>query len=95
MDFKGQKLSERLSQIIVTICAFVAFIAGYAVQDFSLMMRIFGSGVAVAFVATVLDWPIYNKDPVAWRRPAQQASGKPAAPGSKRKPSMSVWSLFK
>ena len=95
MDFKGQKLSERLSQIIVTIFAIIAFLVGYVAQDFDLMMKVFGSGVAAAFVGTVLDWPMYNKDPVTWRRPAGRASGKSANAYQRQSSLESVWSLFK
>ena len=98
MDFKGQKLSERISQILVTVSAVLAFLAGYILQEFSVMMKIFGSGVAVAFVGTVLDWPIYNNDPVAWRRPAGDSRRSASQQGGRSqrvKTSRSVWALFK
>lgn len=79
MDFKGQQLSERLGQGLVMVFAILGFLIGYIQQDFGMMMKIFGIGVAIAFVATVFDWPIYNKNPVVYRRRdshAHQGSGK-------------------
>jgi signal peptidase complex subunit 1 len=78
MDFKGQQLSERASQIILTICGIIAFIVGYAQQDFGIMMKIFTGGVILVFFGTVLDWPMFNRNPVAWRRPAGAKSGNGA-----------------
>lgn len=98
MDFKGQKLSERLSQIIMTLFAVVGFVAGYLRQDFDLMIKIFWSGVGLAFVVTALDWPIYNKNPVEWRRPRAAAGGRTGGSGGGRPPKKgslaSLWSLF-
>ena len=74
MDFKGQQLSERASQIIITICGIIAFIVGYAQQDFGIMMKIFTVGVIIAFVGTAIDWPMFNRNPVAWRRPSSASS---------------------
>lgn len=94
MDFKGQQLSEKLSQYIIVGFAIVAFLLGYALQSFSLMITIFTSGVGIAFVLTALDWPIYNRNPVSWRRPTQQSGGK----GGGRKSVASArnfWNLFR
>lgn len=92
MDFKGQKLSERISQLIVGIAAAFGFLVGYVLEDFGVMMKIFSIGVLVAFVVTVLDWPMYNKNPVTWRRPKNSASG---SGGGGRKNKQNSWrSLF-
>jgi len=91
MDFKGQQLSERAAQIIVTLSGIFAFIVGYAQQDFGIMMKIFTGGVILAFVGTVLDWPIYNRNPVKWRR----ATGAKSGNGSKQAKSSAVASMVK
>ena len=96
MDFKGQKLSDRLSQFIVCLFAVLGFLVGYVLQDLSVMMKIFGGGVSFAFVATVLDWPMFNTEPVVWLKPAQQAGAKPTTLAARRrKKSRSVLDLFK
>ena len=90
MDFKGQQLSEHASQIIVTICGIIAFLVGYLQQDFGRMMKIFTGGVIVAFIGTVLDWPVFNRNPVTWRRPAGAKSGN----GSRQEKKSAVASMF-
>ena len=40
------------------------------------MMAVFGGGCALAFVASVPDWPAYNKHPIKWLPPKEQAAGK-------------------
>ena len=110
MDFHGQKLAETLSLWIVTITAVFAFVYGYAQQDFGAMMKLFGVGVAGAFVVSVPNWPHYNKHPIKWLPPKEQAddkqrrSGGGAAGGvggavKRRKPKHSpswsnLWGMF-
>lgn len=48
MDWKGQKLAEKLYHRILILAAFVGFALGYYQQDFALMLKIFGSGTALA-----------------------------------------------
>jgi signal peptidase complex subunit 1 len=71
MDFKGQKLSETACVWIVTVAAVLAFLYGYVRQDFQAMMVLFGGGCTAAFVATVPDWPVYNKNPITWLPPKE------------------------
>lgn len=94
MDFKGQQLSERASQIIVTLCGIFAFIVGYAQQDFGIMMKIFTGGVIVAFVGTVLDWPIFNRNSVTWRRAAGAKNGNGSTRQAKSSAVASMVKLF-
>jgi signal peptidase complex subunit 1 len=102
MDFKGQKLSERGSQVALAAFAVVAFLLGYGLQSFRVMMTIFGSGVVITFVATVLDWPMYNRNPVVWRIPKQQpgggrgsSAGGARPPPRKRAQASNFWNLFR
>lgn len=97
MDFRGQKLSEKIAQIVVALFAALAFSVGYIVQDFSLMLVIFASGVGVAFLITVLDWPMYNKHPVAWRRAALSGTERDGGQTKRppKPPTLNFWSLFK
>ena len=105
MDFHGQKLAETLSLWIVTIAAVLAFVYGYAQQDFGAMMKLFVVGVAGAFVVTVPNWPHYNKNPITWLPPLEQADDKQRRSGGggaaaggggggvkRRKPKHSGWS---
>lgn len=184
MDFKGQKLSETVCVWIVTVAAVLAFLYGYARQDFQVgkgrnggqragccrehaagmpatvgscraltaatfhtptcdrlsssalppsddacwshpagrhlplpslaascsphsrqaMMLVFGGGCTAAFVATVPDWPVYNKNPITWLPPKGEparrggsgggARSTGSKGGSKKKGSSSWASLF-
>ncbi len=68
MDFKGQERSEKLALKMLLATAMLCFFLGYLKQDFRLMMGLFASGFLLTFIATVPNWPIYNKDPIEWVR---------------------------
>ena len=76
MDFKGQKQSEKLSQRMLIAFALVSFLVGYIKGNFGLMMSLYGLGFLVTFVATVPNWPIFNKNPVQWKTVKQVSKGK-------------------
>ena len=76
MDFKGQKTSEYISTVLVSVFAAVAFVLGYVLQSFNLMMALFTAGVGLAFLITVPDWWVYNQHPLEWLPPL---SGRAAA----------------
>ena len=101
MDFKGQKLAETLSMYIITAFAVIAFLVGYLQQDFGSMMKLFTGGVALAFMATVPDWGVYNKHPVQFMPPKEQAAQKRGGSGAggsgvaaQRKKKQASWSSF-
>lgn len=87
MDFKGQKLSELISVIVISLFAAAGFLLGYWRQDFALAMKVFAGGVLVAGALAVPDWPYFNRHPLQWL-PAKQERG---AKKPKRKPSAN-WS---
>ncbi|KAG2451677.1 hypothetical protein HYH02_003457 [Chlamydomonas schloesseri] len=66
MDFIGQRNAENALMVIVIIAAVISFIAGYAMKDFSLMVKINGVGLALALLVSIPDWPIYNRNPWKW-----------------------------
>lgn len=66
MDFKGQKLSEGLSQWILLIFAVGGFFAGYLSGSFKLMMNCFYAGCIMSFLVAVPDWPWFNLAPLKW-----------------------------
>lgn len=85
------------------------FLVGYALQDFALMTYIFGGGCALAAVATVPDWPAYNKHPVKWLPPKEGAGsgarrggaggsggagGGSGGSGGRKKKQAASWSNF-
>lgn len=90
-----QKLAEQLYMLIISVAAVVGFLAGYVEQSFNLMLGIFAAGVGLACLATVPDWPWFNRHPLTWLKPQpkQDAGG----PRGKKKPEATwknFWNLF-
>lgn len=50
MDWKGQRLAEKLYRWILVVTTVVGFVVGYWKQDFALMMQILAAGLALACV---------------------------------------------
>ena len=95
MDFKGQKLAEQLSVVLVTLFAVAGFLLGYARESFSLMMWVFGTGVVLAFAVTTPDWPFYNRNPLKWRAPAgPRAADAKAAKAQRQREAVPFWRSF-
>jgi signal peptidase complex subunit 1 len=96
MDFRGQELAERLYQSIILFFTVISFVMGYATQDFSLMIKLFGGGTGIAALVTLFDWPMFNKDPVKWRKPTRHGDGASSRnSGSKSPGAMEIlWNLF-
>ena len=94
MDFKGQKLAEQLSVVLVTLFAVAGFLLGYARESFSLMMWVFGAGVALAFVATTPDWAFYNRNPLKWRAPAGPRGTDAKAAKAAKREAVPFWRSF-
>ena len=90
MDWQGQKRAEMLMQVLLVAAAVAAFLVGYALGDFQLMLLIYAGGVALTALVTVPDWPFFNRSPLKWldpaeadRHPRPQVSA--AATGGKKK----------
>ena len=69
MDFAGQKLVEHLNFYILVASAFLAFVVGYASGSFSLLVKIYASGLLLDAALVVPDWPWLNKHPLEWLPP--------------------------
>lgn len=50
MDWKGQKLAEKLYRWILVVTTVFGFAVGYWQEDFALMMQILAAGLALACV---------------------------------------------
>ncbi|XP_072955088.1 signal peptidase complex subunit 1-like isoform X2 [Typha angustifolia] len=91
MDWQGQKRAEMLMQILLVVFAIAAFVVGYTIGSFQMMLLVYAGGVALTALITVPNWPFFNRHPLKWldpseadRHPKPQAS---AAPGPKKKAS--------
>eukprot|EP00884_Botryococcus_braunii_P018194 jgi/Botrbrau1/5058/Bobra.37_1s0023.1 len=83
MDFHGQRLSEQLCMYIILVAGVISFVTGYARGNFSLMLQIFGGGVALAAIATIPDYPWYNRHAEKWLPPMRDRD-KPEEPAPKK-----------
>ncbi|CAF1193283.1 unnamed protein product [Adineta ricciae] len=69
MDFRGQKMAERLFQVIIVFFGLIGFLVGYMMQQFSMTIYSVLFGVLVSAFLTIPPWPIYRNNPVEWQKP--------------------------
>ncbi|BAF29712.2 signal peptidase complex subunit 1 [Oryza sativa Japonica Group] len=91
MDWQGQKLAEMLMQLLLVASAVAAFVVGYAMADFQLMLLVYAGGVVLTALVTVPNWPFFNRHPLKWldaaeadRHPRPQVSATPSTVGKKK-----------
>mmetsp|Transcript_6746 Transcript_6746/g.17642 ORF Transcript_6746/g.17642 Transcript_6746/m.17642 type:complete len:106 (+) Transcript_6746:78-395(+) len=78
MDYKGQRLAELLYCYIIVIIGGIAWIYGYIHQSFKLTFQGWLFGLIFCMILCIPDWPIYNRNPVEWRKETPSASGTKA-----------------
>lgn len=66
MDFKGQKLAERLYMVIIVAFSIVAFFVGLAQGSFMPTFQIWLAGYALASLVSLFGWPCLRRHPVGW-----------------------------
>ncbi|KAI3733360.1 hypothetical protein L6452_12803 [Arctium lappa] len=71
MDWEGQKLAEQWMQIMLVVFAIGAFITGFFISSFSLMVYIYGGSVILTGLLTIPNWPIFNRHPLKWLDPSE------------------------
>ncbi|KAI4383606.1 hypothetical protein MLD38_009421 [Melastoma candidum] len=70
MDWQGQKLSEQLMQIMLVAVAVAAYVTGFMIESFRIMMLIYAGGVVLIALITVQNWPLFNRHPLKWLEPS-------------------------
>ncbi|KAG6396431.1 hypothetical protein SASPL_142581 [Salvia splendens] len=88
MDWQGQKLAEHLMQVMLVCFAVVAFITGYVLGSFQMMMLIYAAGVVLTSLLTVPNWPFFNRQALKWLDPSEaekHPKPQPAVSGPKKK----------
>lgn len=75
-------------QILLLASAVVAFVTGYVMRSFQMMMLIYAGGVVLTTFITVPNWPFFNRHPLKWLDPSEaEKHPKPqVAVSSKKKP---------
>lgn len=72
MDYAGQKVVEHLNFYILVASAFIAFLVGYGSGSFSLLVKIYASGLLLDAALVVPNWPWLNKHPLEWLPPKNE-----------------------
>ncbi|XP_007044056.2 PREDICTED: probable signal peptidase complex subunit 1 [Theobroma cacao] len=71
MDWQGQKVAEQTMQIMLLVFAVIAFITGYVLGSFQMMILIYAGGVTLTTLITVPNWPFFNCHPLSWLDPSE------------------------
>ncbi|KAL5995386.1 hypothetical protein ACLOJK_025445 [Asimina triloba] len=87
MDWQGQKLSELLMQVMLVAFSLVAFVVGYTIGSFQMMLLIYAGGVTLTTLVTVPNWPFFNHHPLNWLDPAEAEKHPKPQPLASKKPS--------
>ena len=66
IDFEGQRRSEMVATIMLSVSGLLSLNIGYVRQDIILAMYIGLAGTALTFLVVVPPWPIWNRNPVKW-----------------------------
>ncbi|PKA48731.1 putative signal peptidase complex subunit 1 [Apostasia shenzhenica] len=91
MDWQGQKLAEKLMEILLMAFAVASFVVGYAIGSFQIMLLVYASGVLLTVLITVPNWSFFNRHSLNWLDPAEAGrhpkSQATVLPSSKKKTS--------
>ena len=68
MDWQGQKFAE---QIMLLMFAVIAFVAGYVLGSFQMMILVYAGGVTLTTLITIPNWPFFNRNPLNWLDPSE------------------------
>eukprot|EP00250_Pteridium_aquilinum_P024859 c2970_g1_i1 orf=149-433(+) len=77
MDWQGQQLAEQIMQYALLAAAVVAFMAGYIMSSFQLMIQVYGALVLVVLLLVVPDWGCFNRHPIEWLDPKMAEESDP------------------
>ncbi|KAH1074210.1 hypothetical protein J1N35_026538 [Gossypium stocksii] len=71
MDWQGQKLAEQITQIMLLVFAVTAFVAGYVLGSFQMVVLVYAGGVTLIGLITIPNWPFFNRHPLNWLDPGE------------------------
>jgi len=66
IDFHGQRLTENLATVLLSITSILALIVGFVRQDIYLILWIGLAGTLLTMLVVVPPWPAFNKHPEPW-----------------------------
>ena len=86
MDWQGQKLAEEIMQWGVLAAAAIAFLVGYFMSSFQVMLIVYGVLTLVVLLLVVPDWGFFNKNPLEWLDPKLAQPPSSSASDGKTQP---------
>ncbi|XP_077533569.1 signal peptidase complex subunit Spase12 [Haemaphysalis longicornis] len=85
MDFEGQKVAEKIFQVVIVIFAVIGLAWGYIVQQFSYTVITLGIGFVISCLLTLPPWPVYRKNALPWQKVRDEAGASSSKTGKKKK----------
>ena len=74
-------------QTMLVLFALVAFLIGYWIGSFQMMLLIYAGGVVLTTLVIVPNWPFFNRHPLKWLDPSEvDRHPRPHPVKSKKKP---------
>lgn len=61
--------SEHIMQYTLLGSALVAFLTGYLMSSYQIMLTIYLIGAGITLLVTVTDWAYFNRHPLEWIEP--------------------------
>ncbi|KAK3027677.1 hypothetical protein RJ639_041387 [Escallonia herrerae] len=58
-------------QIMLAAFAVIAFVIGYGLGSFQVMLLVYAGGVVLTTLITVPNWPFFNRNPLKWLDPSE------------------------
>ena len=58
-------------QTMLVLFALVAFLIGYWIGSFQMMLLIYAGDVVLTTLVTVPNWPFFNRHPLKWLDPSE------------------------
>ncbi|VUZ46049.1 unnamed protein product [Hymenolepis diminuta] len=68
MDLEGQKLAERIMNVVLPLFCFIGFIAGYLMEQLSISVGLTCLGLLICAIIVLPSWPMYRKHPLKWQK---------------------------
>ncbi|KAG0379872.1 MAG: putative signal peptidase-like protein 12 kDa [Linnemannia gamsii] len=90
IDFKGQNLSEQITQGTISLFGVIAFLVGLVLQDIRLSMYIFAAGIVLTGLLVIPAWPYLRKNPIEWLPSREKLAAAAASKQQQQEESSSV-----
>ncbi|KAJ1964792.1 hypothetical protein GGI12_001198 [Dipsacomyces acuminosporus] len=87
IDFVGQRLASKLSYMLLLGSGAASLAAGFVLNSLSLCFLVYLGGVVLTYVAVLLPWPFFKRNPVVWLSKKSSEPAQAPAPIDSPNPS--------